>query len=113
VFHGWTGTFWDQLEDDTIRAEFWGWLSDAKYEKGDDLLAWSPSMAKVNNAVDALRALVHLTGVQAPGWIAGTHAEDPNDILPVGNGLLYLPTRQLLPATPTCEASRGLSMAGV
>lgn len=100
VFYEWTGSFWHELEDATIRTEFWRWLSEAKYEQGNDLLGWSPNTTKVNNAVDALQALAHISGVQVPGWISGTHAEDPADLVPMRNGLLYVPERRLLPPTP-------------
>ena len=100
VVYEWTGWFWKEVEDATIRAEFWTWLADAKYERGNDLLAWSPSRSKITDAVDALHGLAHLSGVQPPDWISGVHSEDPADLVPMRNGLLHVPKRRLLPATP-------------
>lgn len=99
VFYEWKGALWTELGDDTVRAEIHNWLTGAKYEKDDDLRAWSPNISRVNNVVDSLRSQTHIADVQPPCWIAGEHAEDPRKIIPMSNGLLYVPERRLLPAT--------------
>src|SRR5262249_27319371 len=65
--------------------------------------------------LDALRAVSNLPKTMvAPCWLegAGSHPQlNPLDIVACANGLLHIPTRTLLPATPTFFTLNGLNFA--
>ena len=67
---------------------------------------FKPGLGIVNAVLDALRSLVHLPAAhQPPCWLPhATHrcrsTWNPHDVIAVANGLVHLPTRALIPATP-------------
>jgi putative DNA primase/helicase len=59
-------------------------------------------MRMVGNVLDALAAAAQLDNmVSAPAWLDGDREVPAEAIISCGNGLLHLPTRTLLPHTPT------------
>ena len=102
-FFGWSGAHYPVVEDGEIRAGFYAFLESAvrKTEKG--LVPFKPTTTKVNTVIDALKATANLpTSINAPAWL------DDNPDLPAAaeivscqNGLLHLPSLELLPAAPT------------
>lgn len=70
---------------------------------------FKPTKTKVENVLDALRAVCNLpTAQRAPCWLDEAPTFDPFDILPCRNGLLHIPTRTLLPTTPAFFALNGV-----
>ncbi|HEB54229.1 MAG TPA: hypothetical protein ENI87_13330, partial [bacterium] len=63
-------------------------------------LPFRPTTAKVNNVLDALNALSHVRGDrwEPPCWLTGD-GPPPKEIVACSNGLLHLPTGELLPLT--------------
>ena len=81
-------------------------------EKGT--LPFAPSQAKIDNVVDTLRAVVELdTKAAAPCWTgaAGPVQPSANEIVPMKNGLLHVPTRTLQPHTPYFFCHHSLEFA--
>ena len=73
-----------------------------------------PSQGKINNVVDALRPIVELdTNAEAPCWIDAASRDQPpaNEIVPMTNGLLHVPTRTLQSHTPHFFCHHSLKFA--
>lgn len=105
-----------ELDESTLRAGIYAMLETcqrkARGSKGgasDGLLPFQPNKAKVDNVVDALRALTSLpTGMVFPCWLRDGRGLDPWDLMACQNGLLHVPTRTLYPPTPTFFTLQGL-----
>lgn len=111
-FYRWDGTCWPEAEARAVRGAAYQWLEDAVYMKVKDGVPeptpWDPTARKVNDLVDALKAIAHLDGtVEAPAWLEGG-SWSAGEIVPVQNGLLHFPTRQLLDHTPDYWAHHSL-----
>jgi putative DNA primase/helicase len=104
-FYAWDGTRWPEVELRAVKKVLYRWLEHAVYvQKSQDgvrLVEWSPTRRKVDEVVDALRAVVHLDGnVEVPAWLDGTEDPNPTEIVPMRNGLLHVPSRKVLSHTP-------------
>jgi putative DNA primase/helicase len=112
-----------ELDEAAVRAELYAFLEEARRwtqpkggksqdEQPASLLPFKPTRSRVDNVLDALRALCNLpASLAAPCWLQARHGLDPFDVLPCRNGLLHIPTRELLPATPRFFALNGLDFA--
>jgi putative DNA primase/helicase len=96
-------THWNEVAATAVRARTYHALEHALYRRpGKDdkpeLTPWSPTRRKVGDVLEALQAVTHLDEqVEPPAWIDG----DGNErLLALRNGLLYLPTRRLVPHSP-------------
>lgn len=104
-FFAWTGTHYPALDAAEIRARVYEFLDGAfrANDKGEPV-PFKPTTAKVSNLLDALKAASNLpASVIAPSWLEYVPdlCPDPSEILACKNGLLHLPTLELLPPTPT------------
>ncbi len=101
-FFGWSGAHYPVVEDTEIRAGLYPFLEAAVRAKEKKLVPFKPNTAKVNNVLDALRAAANLpTSITAPAWLEeGSDLPAPAEIVSCRNGLLHLPTLELLSATP-------------
>jgi putative DNA primase/helicase len=92
----WQESHYRRLDDSDIRAALYTFLEGATYKNTRGVtVPFAPNTAKVNNTLDALKALVHLPSHVTPSsWISG----DINDrLLACRNGLLRLKDKALLP----------------
>ncbi len=65
-------------------------------------MAFKPSKTTVANVHDALAAICQLDSfVEAPIWLDEADHLPAAEFVAVGNGLLHLPTRELIDPTPT------------
>jgi putative DNA primase/helicase len=102
----WDGTRYRVVEDGAVRKKVYDFLNTAEIEmrlRGGKTKyeAVQPSRSMVNNLVDALKSVVFLDReVTMPGWFGDAPLEDLAQLTAMENGLLYLPTRQLLAHTP-------------
>jgi putative DNA primase/helicase len=101
-----------------VRARVYGFLektlswTSALGDQEPDLAPFKPTKSKVENVLDALRAVCNLhADSKPPCWLESDPGLAPFDILPCTNGLLYIPTRELLPATPAFFALNGIDYA--
>src|SRR5262245_35726495 len=68
-FYVYCGGAWPEAEDRRVHSQLWHWLEPKLYLKGEDARAWEPNIHKVNNVVEAMKAITHLDGTQeAPLW---------------------------------------------
>jgi putative DNA primase/helicase len=97
TFYIYEDTSWPELEDRRLESELYDFLEDAIYLKaGIAPVAWEPNRHKLGDVIDAVRALTHIDGARtAPLWIREGRAP-AEEIVPVANGLLHLPSRKLL-----------------
>lgn len=98
-----------EREESVIRAALYHFLEKAQRREENELVPFDPTKAKVDNVLDALRALGNLPASSAsPCWIDIESDLDPFDIMPCRNGLLHVPSRRLLPRSPNFFTVNGL-----
>ena len=101
-FYRWNGTCWREIDKRDVRGAAYRWLEHAAYvHPKDGLVPFDPSRRKIDDVIDALRAVVLLNSTEeAPCWTDGTTDPPANELISMTNGLLHVPTRTLLPHTP-------------
>lgn len=102
------------VEDAMVRAGIYSFLEKAlRWDpKVEAIVEFKPTKAKVENVMDALRAHSILPAESAaPCWLDSESLFDPLDILPCSNGLLHLPTRELIAPSPRFFTKNGLEFA--
>lgn len=117
-FLDWDGAAYVGVADETIRAEVWKFLETCR-KKGkpgeNEPEPVVPTSALVNGAIDALKSEIHLPAQEAgsPGmwWLDGRSDPNPKDLLSTRSGLLHLPTKRLLPASPDLFTRNALDFA--
>ena len=85
----WRGSLYSKLNDDDVRAELYSFLEKADRKAGKVIVPFAPNTAKVNNVLDALRALVHLPSERSPPCWTGGEAITTR-LLACRNGLVRL-----------------------
>lgn len=108
VFYKHEDSAYHKVDEASIRAQIYSWLENAQaYQvkkhasKKPELAPFKPTIPKVANVMDALRAVRDLpTSFAAPCWLENDPGLDPFEILACKTGLLHLPIRRLIPATP-------------
>ena len=110
----WDGSSWPEVDRRDVRAAAYTFLEHAKYFHPEDgRKPFAPTRRKIDDVVDALRAVVILDSrVEAPIWITRTSNLPPaREMISMTNGLLHVPTRRLYPATPDCFNHHALPFA--
>lgn len=100
LWYSHVGARYDELPADTVRAATWRFLSEALRSTKDGVAPYQPQIGSVSNVIDALKASAHVRSRELPFWIEGYEGPAARDICSMTNGLLHLPTRQLVPHTP-------------
>ena len=96
----WDGRAWPEMEEAAVREAVWVFFENAEYISKEKLVPFRPNRSKVADIVEALKAIALVRDrVEMPSWRSEPGAS-PTEILPMANGLLHVPNRQLLPATP-------------
>lgn len=104
--YAWNEKCWPEVELRAVKKSLYSWLEHAVYEKivkdEIELVPWDPTRRKIDDVVDALRAVVHLDGaLEPPAWLVGVAERVPAaEIVPMNNGLLHVPSRTIIPHTP-------------
>lgn len=96
-FYRWRDAHWRELAEVDVKADIYDFLD---RQPGSD---YRPDQTRVNKVLDALRhALsVHLDStLMPPCWISGAPLAPAAEIVACANGLLHLPSRSLISATP-------------
>ncbi len=88
---------WDFLERDCVRQTK---VINAEGKAEWKIVPFKPATAHINAAMDALRSLTYSQELPMPSWLPGYIGPDAREIVSMANGLLHIPTRQLLPHTP-------------
>ena len=114
-FFVWDGTRYCEVEEATIEAQLYYFLEPALRPIGDSgqFAPFEPTKQKVREVLAAVKAVTHIPKnvISVPGWLDSDRASrpDPREILAGSNGLLHLPTLQLLPSTPAFFSTHALS----
>lgn len=112
-FYTWDGQCWIETPDADLRSQIYTWAEPAFYWKpsrdGATPEPWRPTKRKISDVVDALAAAVHLPSeVTAPCWIHNGESVPAEELIPMRNGLLHIPTRTLMAHTPGLWAHHAL-----
>lgn len=108
------GPCWRETPDEEVRQGAWVFLDSAKKEvsrkvAGEDgkksktitsIEPFCPSLAQVSATFDALKAVAGVKGVAPPCWLPGYKGPEAREVVSLADGLLHVPSRQLLPHTP-------------
>ena len=113
-FHAWDGRCWPELEDRTITSELYRWLEPATYwktvNKVPTLVPFEPTRRKLGDLLEAVAAIGHLPArISPPTWLDIDGDFPAHEAVAMGNGLLHLPTRTLLPHTPRLYTPHALA----
>jgi len=104
AFWLWTGSHFRLCDEEAIRAGIWTFLEEAKQTSAKGLiLPFKPTRSTVGDVADALEAICQLNqNIEPPTWlnIDGTGLP-AKELLSCANGLLHLPTGELLPHSPS------------
>jgi putative DNA primase/helicase len=119
MFRLWCGSHYRAVEDRETRAKMYGFLAcmktteDAVQQDGTSN-SFHPDRAKVDNVLDALRALTNLpSATTVPAWLDAPHADRPPaaEMVACSNGLLHLPAGKLIAHTPAFFSPSALEFA--
>ncbi len=112
-FYCWNGTRYEGLEDNDLEAQVWRFLHRAfKYGPKASLVPFRPTRSKVAEVFAGLQAECHLSSSTCdPAWLDDTVDLPPSEIISCANGLLHLPSGDLLPHTPAMFNRNGVSFA--
>lgn len=105
----WRDNRYVEVEDDAIRHRLQPWLHEAlryvKTRSGDmELVPFESNPTTVNAALEFIRSFVHLpASTSTPSWLEGADPSLPPalEILPCKSMNLHIPSRRVLPATPS------------
>jgi len=113
-FFHWDRVCYLELEDQTIISALYRFLHDAKQRgsEKDHLEPFAPTKQKVAEVLAAVRSETHLPIdiASMPCWLGRNRSTqpDPRELIACSNGLLHLPTLDLLPSTPAFFSTNAL-----
>ena len=106
AFLHWNGIHYAAVEDTELRQKIYMFLRDAKeVSKAGHLDSFNPTKNKVDQIVDALRAVCYVKHHPAQGaiWLDSRKEPDPKFVVAFQNGLLCLKSWLANPSTPLIE----------
>jgi hypothetical protein len=117
VFYRHRGAGYQEIDEYEVKAWLYAFLEKAltwhpskRGSKSPEPGPFKPTKSKVENLLDALRAVCNLPGsFMALCWLEGNSDLDRFEILPCSNGLLHIPTRKLLPSSARFFTLNGLN----
>jgi putative DNA primase/helicase len=93
IFYEWNGCCYPELELSELRARLYLFLESASKNGKKGTQPYKPTMVRVANVLDALRAVTHLLGsIDPPAWLDHTSWPPARDVIACRNGPLHLPT---------------------
>ena len=100
-FYRWSGSAYPEMTEATLRAGLYAWLDQCFVERDKELESVRANTALVGNVLDGLRAAAHLDdATSAPTWLDHVPDLPADEIVSCQNGLLHLPSLDLLAHTP-------------
>lgn len=98
-------THYVEVQAKTVRKWLYEYLDKAVKPSGKKnspgLVPFKPTMSNVSQILDALQAYTLLENIETlPEWIDGREGLRPVDLVPMLNGILHVPTRELIEHTP-------------
>ena len=98
-FYRWNGAHYAEATDETISADIYSFMAKAVCAGGKNA-PFSPDKKIVAYVLDALKAVTQSPVSGNPAWLNGAVSLPVREFLPCANGLLHLPSRRLMNATP-------------
>jgi putative DNA primase/helicase len=109
-FYCWNGAAYPEIDEAYLRSLLYPFLAQCK--AGQQQRPVKPNAAMVGNVLDALRAAAYLDdAIMAPAWLEQVADLPADEIIACSNGLLHLPTLDLLPHTPVFFTHNALDFA--
>jgi putative DNA primase/helicase len=113
-FFAWDTTCYPGLDPQDVRSTGYHYLENASYthptKKG--AVPFEPTRRKIDDVLDALRGtLLVESAVEAPVWLNASSAFLASEMISMANGLLHMPTRTLLPHSPSFFVHHALPFA--
>jgi putative DNA primase/helicase len=100
TFYAWSGRHYPEAAPEQLRAELYDFLDGAVRPSGESQVRFKPKRSQVNDVLDAVKAAANLNlRHRAPAWL-GSASVPVNEIVACHNGLLHLPSRELISHTP-------------
>ena len=99
-FFTWMKTHYCETPPEDVRAKLYGFLDQAVTpgKAEGETMPFNPNKAKVGNVIEALAAVTQLPATtRPPAWLDGRQHPSPADVVACSNGLLHMPSRELLP----------------
>ena len=102
-FFRWSNGVYVVFPEPELRAEVYSYCEVSQAQQKDgSTKAFRPTARKVNDILDALRALAQLSeSIETPAWLEEVAPLPPSDLIPCTNGLLHLPELLVLGHIPT------------
>ena len=113
-FYGWNGRHWPEIDVRDIRGAVYRWLEHAYFNHPDkgELRPFNPTKRKIDDVIDALKAVVLLdSDASPPCWMSETVGAPATEMVSMTNGLLHVPTRTMRPHTPDLFCHHSLEFA--
>ena len=100
-FRQWNGSYWPVLHEEVLRADIRRFFEHAYFmaRDGNDLVRkqFKPTKGKVAEIVEALKAVTIIDGQDIPCWLDDGITIPAMELLPMSNGLLWVPHGVMLP----------------
>jgi putative DNA primase/helicase len=111
-FHDFNGTHYEEVRATEIRAALYEYLMQANKRTNDGLVPFNPKMNAVTEVLDAVKSKVHISSRRNPPfWIDGRQTPVPDELLVASNGLLNIPSGELLPHDASLFSLNSLAYA--
>jgi putative DNA primase/helicase len=99
-FHTWAGSHWPEFKPAELRAALYSFFADAQYKDANKLKTFAPNKNRIDNLIDALKAISFKRMDAVPCWLDKRETPDATDLIPMKNGLFDIKTRKLIPHSP-------------
>lgn len=99
TFFTWAHTHYQETPIEDMRSRLYQFLDKAVIPTKEEGMTdpFNPNKSKVANVVEALAAVTQLPAtIRAPAWLDGRTHPAPTELVSCANGLLHLPTRELI-----------------
>jgi putative DNA primase/helicase len=99
TFYTWARTHYLEMTTEEVRARLYDFLDKADQPAKEEgkTAPFNPTKSKVANVAEALAAAAQLPSTtKPPAWLDDEPHPDAKDLVSCTNGLLHLPTRQML-----------------
>ena len=113
-FYKWNGRHWAKIGAHDVRGALYRQLEHAHFYHPDkkELQSFNPSRRKIDDVIDALKAVVFLdSATDAPCWTNATAAPPATEMVSMTNGLLHVPARTMRRHTPDFFCHHSLAFA--
>jgi putative DNA primase/helicase len=110
LFYAWEQTHYVETDAEDVRASAYDFFDKALRPVKGGIVPFDPNRSKIANILEAAAAETQLPpSIHQPAWLDTEPHPPATEIIACTNGLLHLPTRNLLPLTPAFFAVNALT----